>query len=115
MKGDNWDAAIVSNGTVSFGGSPIPPLQRYWRTDGNRNFSRISDPELDKLIDKLAVTLDEKASHDLLVAIQQCIGDQGYNGFCGRRRPSVVVGKRVPDYTPQHALIWVDAATRMGA
>lgn len=115
MEGDNWDAAIVSNGTVSFGGSPIPPLQRYWRTGGNRNYSHISDPELDKLIDELAVTLDEKAAHDLLVAIQQRIGEQGYNGFCGRRRPSVVVGPRVPNYTPQHALIWVDSATRMGA
>lgn len=115
MKGGNWDAAIVSNGTVSFGGSPIPPLQRYWRTGGNRNYSHISDPELDGLIDKLAVTLDEKTSHDLLVAIQKRIGEQGYNGFCGRRRPSVVVGKRVPNYTPQHALIWVDATTRIGA
>jgi hypothetical protein len=27
----------------------------------------------------------------------------------------VVVGQRVPNYTPQHALIWVDAATRVGA
>lgn len=115
MEGDNWDAAIVSNGTVSFGGSPIPPLQRYFRTGGNRNYSHISDPELDALIDTLAVTLDEQAANELLVKIQRRIGDQGYNGFCGRRRPSVVVGQRVPDYTPQHALIWVDASTRISA
>ena len=115
MEGSNWDIGVVSNGTVSFGGNPIPPLQRYYRTGGNRNYSHISDPELDALIDELAVTLDETAAKDLLVRIQQRIGDQGYNGFCGRRRPAVVVGQRVPKYTPQHALIWVDAATRVGA
>ena len=65
--------------------------------------------------DELAVTLDGTAVKDLLVRIQQRIGDQGYNGFCGRRRPAVVVGQRVPNYTPQHALIWVDATTRVGA
>ena len=115
MEGSNWDIGVVSNGTVSFGGNPIPPLQRYYRTGGNRNYSHISDPELDALIDELAVTLDETAAKDLLVKIQQLIGDQGYNGFCGRRRPAVVVGQRVPNYTPQHALIWVDASTRVGA
>ena len=56
MEGSNWDIGVVSNGTVSFGGNPIPPLQRYYRTGGNRNYSHLSDPELDALIDELAVT-----------------------------------------------------------
>lgn len=115
MEGGNWDSALVSNGTVSFGGSPIQPLRRYYHSAGNRNYSHIRDAELDGLIERLSVTLDADVARDLLISIQAIIGDRGYNGFCGRRRPSVVVGRRVPDYRPQHALIWVDATTTLGA
>lgn len=115
METDDWQAGLSSNGTVSFGGSPIPPLQNYYRSGGKRNYSHINDSELDSMIDQLSVTLDEDEANRLLESIQQRIGDQGYNGFCGRRRPSVVVGSRMPDYTPQHALIWVDASTQMEA
>lgn len=111
METGTWDAGISANGTLSFGGSPIPPLQRGYRSDGNRNYSHINDPELDRLIDEVAVTLDTEKSKELLIEIQNRIGDYGYNGYLGRRRPGVVVGSRVPDYLPQHALIWVDAKT----
>lgn len=115
QQAGTWDAAISANGTLSFGGSPIPPLQRGYRSDGKRNYSHINDPELDRLIDEVAVTIDQEKAKELLISIQEIIGEQGYNGYLGRRRPGVVVGQRMPDYLPQHALLWVDAKTVIGA
>ncbi|PID86893.1 MAG: hypothetical protein CSB13_02085 [Chloroflexi bacterium] len=114
LAGNDWTAGMSANGTLSFGGSPISPLKRGYHSKGERNFSKINDPELDAMIEEVEKTMDKQKSDDLLRKIQERIGEFGYNGYTGRRRPGVVVGKRVPNYQPQHALIWVDYKTSIG-
>ncbi len=114
MRSGDWTAGMSANGTVSFGGSPIPPLKRAYYSTGKRNFSKINDAELDKMIEELEKTMDQTRSHELLRKIQERIGEFGHNGYTGRRRRGVVIGERVPSYTPHHALIWVDYKTTIG-
>ncbi len=113
LKGNDWVAGLCYISTLSFGGSPISPLIRGYRTGGPRNFGRIADPELDSMIDELEIATDQDRSYELLRQIQQRIGDYGYNGYTGRRRLGVIVGPRAKNYKPPHAFLWLDAKTSL--
>lgn len=106
-----WDLAIAGNGTTSFPGDPISSLQNYFASDGLRNLYGIDDPDLDTLIDRVAVTMDAEERNEILVEIQQVIGDQGYMGFLGMRLPGVVAGPDWKDYQVPTANLWVDSTT----
>ena len=110
-KPTGWDAGVIGDGTTSFSGDPIPPLQEYFATGGANNYGGIADPALDELIKKLAVAIDQKASEDLLHRIQQRISDHAYMGFLGMRLPAVIAGPAWKGYQVPPANLWVDATT----
>ena len=110
-----WNAAITGNGTTSFPGDPISSLQSYFVTDGPRNYSGISDPELDALVSKLATTMDTAERDDLLKQIQTVVGDGAYMGFLGMRIPGVVAGPKWKNYQVPTANLWIGAATTAGS
>lgn len=113
-SGVEWDAAVLGNGMVSFGGSPLPPLLTNLHSKGSRNHGQIQDPELDQLIDRASVTTDETQRHQLLGAIQQRVGEQAHIGYLGRRKAQVVTGRRMAGYQPPNALMWVTRTTGLG-
>lgn len=107
----DWQLAIAGNGFVSFGGDPITPLQNYLRSGGSRNFAQVADPELDSLIDTIAVTVDDEARYAHLRDLQKYVADKAYLGYLGMRLPNVVVGERMKDFQVPTALLWVTAET----
>ncbi|RIJ76533.1 hypothetical protein D1871_11735 [Nakamurella silvestris] len=107
----DWQLAIAGNGFVSFGGDPITPLQNYLRSGGSRNFAKVADPELDSLIDTIAVTVDDEARYAHLRDLQKYVADKAYLGYLGMRLPNVVVGERMKDFQVPTALLWVTAET----
>lgn len=110
-----WQAAVVGNGFVSFGGDYITPLINYLRSDGPRNDSGIADPTLDGLIDKVAVELVPAARDDLLRQIQRRVADNGFYGYLGTRLPAVVTGPAWKGYPVPISNLWVDATTAPAA
>src|SRR6202012_5222650 len=52
-------AALEGEGTTSFSGDPITPLQEYWTSKGDSNTTGINDATLDGLIRTLSTTLNE--------------------------------------------------------
>ncbi len=106
-----WGAAISGNGTTSFPGDPIKPLQTYFASDGEYNFYGLKDPALDRMIDEVAVTMDSDRRDDLLRLIQQRVADEGHMGFLGERVPGVVVGPEWKNYKVPAANLWVDYST----
>ncbi len=66
---------LILHGDLSFPNAEIF-LNRFYRSDAVRNFSRTQDPDLDKLLDRIAAatTLDEKRK--LLVEAQQKVVTQ---------------------------------------
>lgn len=110
-----WQAAVVGNGFISFGGDYITPLVNYLRTDGPSNHSGITDPTLDGLIDKVAVQLVPAARDDLLRQIQRRVADNGFYGYLGTRLPAVVTGPAWKGYPVPISNLWVDATTAPAA
>lgn len=107
-----WDATVEGNGTTSFSGDPISPLQTQFTTQGNRNLSGLGDPELDAMIEKVATTMNTGEREQLLRGTQKHIGEKAYMGFLGMRVPGVVVGPRWKNYTVPPANLWVGYDTR---
>ncbi len=97
-----WQAAIIANGFISFGGDYITPLDNYLRTGGPSNVTGVADPALDALIDRVAVELDTTARDALLRQIQTLVADRGYLGYLGMRKGAVVAGPRWRDYARAH-------------
>ncbi|GAA2184001.1 ABC transporter substrate-binding protein [Brooklawnia cerclae] len=114
-SGTDWDLAIAGNGTTSFAGDPISSLQNYFASDGPKNFYGIDDPELDTLIDQVAVEMDTDQRDELLREIQSRVGDGAYMGFLGMRIPGVVAGPAWAGYQVPTANLWVDADTSADA
>jgi peptide/nickel transport system substrate-binding protein len=106
-----WTAALEGDGTTSFSGDPITPLQEYWASKGPSNTTGIADPTLDGLINQLSATLDQTTSNDLLRQIQQRIADNAYNIFIGQRLPAVIAGPAWKGYRVPVANLWVTATT----
>jgi peptide/nickel transport system substrate-binding protein len=106
-----WTSALEGDGTTSFAGDPISPLQEYWLTKGSSNTTGISDPQLDKLINQLAVTSSESTRNDLLRQTQQIIGANADNIFVGQRLPAVIADPTWRHFTVPVANLWVTATT----
>ena len=110
-----WQASVRGNGSISFGGDYITPLVNSLRTGGPSNYTGVSDPALDELIDRVAVELDPSARDDLLRRVQTSIADNGYLGYLGVRLPAVVTGPRWRGYDVPISNLWVDATTAPSA
>lgn len=110
-----WQAAVRGNGFISFGGDYVTPLNTYLRSGGPGNVTGIADPELDALIDSVAVELDPAARDDLLRRIQTRVADDGYLAYLGIRLPAVVAGPAWRGYEVPISNLWVDARTAPAA
>ncbi|HUC58510.1 MAG TPA: ABC transporter substrate-binding protein [Streptosporangiaceae bacterium] len=106
-----WTSALEGDGTTSFAGDPITPLQEYFSSKGPDNTTGISDPKLDSLINQLAVTPSASTRDDLLRQTQEIIGSNGYNIFVGQRLPAVIAGPAWRHYPVPPANLWVTATT----
>ncbi|MBP2369016.1 ABC transporter substrate-binding protein [Pseudonocardia parietis] len=102
-----WDAGIAGNGFISYGGDYVGPLNRYVRSGGERNHGGIADPELDALIDRVAVELDTTARDDLLRRIQHRIADRGHLAYIGLRKPGVITAPHWRGYEIEGSNLWV--------
>ena len=109
-----WTSALEGDGTTSFAGDPITPLQEYWASKGPENTTGVSNPKLDSLISQLAVTLSASGRDALLKQTQQIIGDNAYTIFVGQRLPAVIAGPAWRHYPVPPANLWVNAATAPG-
>ncbi len=110
-KRPDWEVAISGTSLLSFGMSPEEALADNLRTGGAANWSHVKEPELDALIDRLRVTFDEPARHELLRRIQQLIWDEALWGTVVMRTPAVVTNAAWRDYQPPVANLWVTADT----
>jgi peptide/nickel transport system substrate-binding protein len=106
-----WTSALEGDGTTSFAGDPITPLQEYWAAKGPENTTGTNNPQLDKLINLLAVTLSASGRDGLLKQTQQIIGDNAYTIFVGQRLPAVIAGPAWRRYPVRAANLWVNATT----
>ncbi|HEX3713591.1 MAG TPA: ABC transporter substrate-binding protein [Trebonia sp.] len=106
-----WTSALEGDGTTSFAGDPITPLQEYWASKGPGNTTGVSNQKLDSLVNQLAVTLTTSGRDALLKQTQQIIGDNAYTIFVGQRLPAVIAGPAWRNYPVQAANLWVSATT----
>jgi peptide/nickel transport system substrate-binding protein len=106
-----WTSALEGDGTTSFAGDPITPLQEFFSSKGASNTAGISNPQLDRLINQLASTLDASARDSLLKQIQQIIAGNAYGIFVGQRLPAVIAGPAWRHYPVPPANLWVNATT----
>jgi peptide/nickel transport system substrate-binding protein len=106
-----WTSALEGDGTTSFAGDPITPLQEYFSSKGANNTTGIDNPKLDSLIDQLASTLDATTRDDLLKQTQQIIASNAYSIFVGQRLPAVIAGPAWRSYRVPPANLWVGATT----
>ncbi|MGH8930964.1 MAG: hypothetical protein ACRDZO_10155, partial [Egibacteraceae bacterium] len=89
-----WDAALYLDYSVSGSGVPDTGLPTYLHTGGFANFGQISDPQLDGLLDDLAVAGgNADQGDDLLRQIQEvAVAEQAYVIHIGYERDGSVVG-----------------------
>jgi ABC-type transport system substrate-binding protein len=104
-------SALEGDGTTSFAGDPITPLQEYWAGNGPENTTGVNNPALNKLISQLAVTVSASGRDALLKQTQQVIGDNAYTIFVGQRLPAVIAGPAWRNYPVPAANLWVNATT----
>lgn len=107
-----WDGAIIGNGTTSFSGDPISPLQTYFVSTGPRNFFGLKDAALDTTIGQLATTMDAGQREALLHRVQDIVGENAYMGFLTMRLPGVVAGPKWKNYAIPPANLWVGFDTK---
>jgi len=109
----DWSAAINSPGILSSGGAPDPSLREHFAIAGERNFGKINDAELDKLIEELSRTFEAAKRADLLRRIQQIIiEEKAYEVRPVFVRSRVVVGEKYRDYKPSPQLRYVTYDTK---
>jgi len=106
-----WTSALEGDGTTSFAGDPITPLQELFASKGPSNTTGAGNPKLDSLIDQLASTLDAGTRDDLLKQTQQIIAGNAYGIFVGQRLPAVIAGPAWRHYPVPPANLWVSATT----
>jgi len=106
-----WTSALEGDGTTSFAGDPITPLQEFFASKGPSNTTGVDNPKLDSLIDQLASTLDASTRDNLLRQTQQIIAGNAYGIFVGQRLPAVIAGPAWRHYPVPPANLWVNATT----
>jgi peptide/nickel transport system substrate-binding protein len=106
-----WTAALEGDGTTSFAGDPITPLQELFASKGADNTAGIDNPRLDSLIGQLASTVSASTRDSLLRQTQQVIADNAYGIFVGQRLPAVIAGQAWRNYPVPPANLWVSATT----
>ncbi len=106
-----WTSALEGDGTTSFAGDPITPLQEFFATKGPSNTTGAGNPKLDRLIDQLASTLDASTRDSLLRQTQQIIASNAYGIFVGQRLPAAIAGPAWRHYPIPPANLWVSATT----
>ena len=114
-EGSDWDAAIVGDSLVSFGGSPVEGLTDGLVTGGSENYGGVSDATLDDLVARLSVSFDDAERTDLLERIQTVIHDQGYVAATVLRLPAVVSNQAWSGYETPISNLWVTADTAPAA
>ena len=106
-----WTCALEGDGTTSFAGDPITPLQQYWAGNGASNTTGINNAKLNSLINQLASTVSASSRDNLLKQTQTIIADNAYNVFVGQRRPAVIAAPAWRHYQVPAANLWVSATT----
>lgn len=106
-----WTSALEGDGTTSFAGDPITPLQQYWEGNGASNTTGIDNSQLNSLINQLASTVSASARDNLLKQTQTIIADNAYNIFVGQRLPAVIAAPAWRHYQVPAANLWVSATT----
>jgi peptide/nickel transport system substrate-binding protein len=106
-----WTSALEGDGTTSFAGDPITPLQEFFASKGPSNTTGVDNPKLDSLIDQLASTVDASTRDSLLRQTQQIIASNAYGIFVGQRLPAIIAGPAWRHYPVPPANLWVNATT----
>jgi peptide/nickel transport system substrate-binding protein len=106
-----WTSALEGDGTTSFAGDPITPLQEFFASKGPSNTTGVDNPKLDSLIDQLASALDASTRDNLLKQAQQIIASNAYGIFVGQRLPAAIAGPAWRHYPVPPANLWVSATT----
>lgn len=107
----DWDLGISSEGTVSWGVTS-PFLNRYLAKDGNRNFVRYSNAEVQSLIAELKVTVDTVRRDAILQRIQTILVEEDPYVFAlNIHKGRVVVNEDYAGYQPGFALYHVSYET----
>lgn len=111
-EGTDWDAAIVGDSLLSFSMSPEDGLRSDLVTGGSQNYMKISNAELDDLVETLSRTFDESTRIDLLQQIQQVIHEDGLWAATVRRVPAWVTSEAWKGVKPPSvANLWIDSTT----
>jgi peptide/nickel transport system substrate-binding protein len=106
-----WTSALEGDGTTSFAGDPITPLQEQFATKGDENTTGGGNAKLDSLINQLAATLHPAARDNLLKQTQTIIADNAYGIFVGQRLPAVIAAPAWRRFQVPPANLWVNATT----
>ncbi|MCX6047826.1 MAG: ABC transporter substrate-binding protein [Chloroflexi bacterium] len=107
-----WNAGLISNSTTSWG-IPEPVLRRYYTTDGDRNYGKFSNAEIDQLTEELSVTVDQAKRTAMLKRIQQImIEEEPYAFNINFSKGRVIVNDRYQDYQPGFSLYHVSWQTQ---
>lgn len=110
-----WNAALIGNSTTSWG-SPEPTLRRYYKSDGDRNYGKFSNAEIDALTDELAVTIDPARRTEILQRIQEImVVEEPYAFNMNMNKGRVIVNDRYQDYQPGFSLYHVSWQTKPAA
>ncbi len=110
-----WNAALIGNSTTSWG-SPEPALRRYYRSDGDRNYGKFANAEIDALTDELAITIDPVRRTAILQRIQAImVVEEPYAFNMNMSKGRVIVNDRYQDYQPGFSLYHVSWQTKPAA
>lgn len=113
FRAGDWDFGIISPGITTYGGAPEPLLREFLSSGGEKNYVGARDEELDRLIEDLSRTFDERKRSELLQRIQQIvIAEKAYEARPVFSRPRAVVGRRYRNYKPSPYLRHVTFATK---
>ena len=88
---------LISNNTTANTGDPEIYLNWYWRTNVNgnnpQNGTGYSNPEVDKILDELAVEFDTVKRRQLMIDVQQIYLNDAASLFLGYPQTNVVFSK----------------------
>ncbi len=110
-----WDVGVTSGGSLSFGGSPEQSLLTYDHSEAYRNWAGHTNPELDALIDELAVTFDSEKRTEILKEFQRVrVEEDPQQFFLTFHTTRFIVNDNYQDYHPGMALYFVHYLTTPG-